>query len=203
MNRRIILMAVVAAVACDGPSPAPGTSELGAQQPNHADPHAGMAAVQSAPENRGVVLETMDAGGYTYARLSMVDGEIWAAGPVTALAVGDTVGLVGPMPMGRFTSTSLDRTFEDITFVGRFTTASAPLPQNRGRVIQAMDAGGYTYVEVETEAGTLWLAAPLTQVAEGDAVAWLDGNVMTDFTSRTLERTFPTILFVGGITVLE
>ena len=47
---------------------------------------------------RGTVLETMDSGGYTYARLDTVEGEVWAAAPITPLEVGDRVTFTGQMP---------------------------------------------------------------------------------------------------------
>ena len=43
------------------------------------------------------VLETMDAGGYTYVRVKAEDGgEIWAAGPRTAVKVGEFIAKPPP-----------------------------------------------------------------------------------------------------------
>ena len=39
----------------------------------------------------GTVLETMNSGRYTYARIGAENAEIWVAGPMTKLAIGDTV----------------------------------------------------------------------------------------------------------------
>jgi hypothetical protein len=64
----------------------------------------------------GEVLETFDSGGYTYVRLQTADGELWAAGPVSEVAVGDEVSLVGAMVMKDFEASSLDRTFDEIWF---------------------------------------------------------------------------------------
>ena len=66
----------------------------------------------------GVVLETMDVPGYTYARLKTDQGETWAAAPQTKTAVGDTVVLTDPMLMKSYVSKSLNRTFDAITFAG-------------------------------------------------------------------------------------
>lgn len=74
----------------------------------------------------GVVLETMDAGRYTYVRLQSGDREVWAAGLQTPVAVGDTVELVGLMPMANFESATLKRTFEEILFVSEIRVEGAP-----------------------------------------------------------------------------
>ena len=63
------------------------------------------------------ILETMDSGGYTYVRLQTDDGEIWAAGPITPVAVGDTIVTGDGMVMNDFHSQSLDRTFDTILFL--------------------------------------------------------------------------------------
>jgi len=72
----------------------------------------------------GQVVETMDAGSYTYVRVKTASGEVWAAGPQTAVAVGDVVGFGKGAPMTNFHSPSLDRTFESIEFVGAITVLS-------------------------------------------------------------------------------
>jgi hypothetical protein len=66
----------------------------------------------------GPVLETMDAGGYTYALLQTTAGEIWAAGPTTRLEVGQVIELKDAFPMEGFESAALGRTFETIYFCG-------------------------------------------------------------------------------------
>ncbi|HSM04360.1 MAG TPA: hypothetical protein VK858_07050 [Longimicrobiales bacterium] len=79
----------------------------------------GTAAVpEDAPT--GTVRETIQSGGYTYARLEVEGEEVWSAGPVTDLEEGDRVALVGVMGMEGFRATSLDRTFDRILFVSRF-----------------------------------------------------------------------------------
>jgi hypothetical protein len=145
----------------------------------------------------------MDSGGYTYARVAVGEDEMWAAGPQTPLAVGDTVSLSGPMPMSNFTSNTLNRTFEVILFVDAFTPGAPPAqaPGRQGTVIQAIDAAGYTYLEVDVDGASLWLAGPQTAVAEGDVVTWVDEMPMRGFTSTTLDRTFEEIIFVGKVVV--
>ena len=77
-----------------------------------------LAACGAAEEMAGAkVLETMDSGGYTYVRLETDDGEIWAAGPTTTVAVGDRIVLGDGMVMNDFHSQTLDRTFDSILFL--------------------------------------------------------------------------------------
>ena len=94
--------------------------------------HPGGAAVSPAPAHTvqpagtsGTVLETMDAGGYTYVRLQTGAATVWAAGPQTAVKVGQNVRLVGGMPMQNFQSKTLNRTFDTILFVTEIVTSSA------------------------------------------------------------------------------
>ncbi len=67
---------------------------------------------------RGTVKETMASGGYTYVLLATEQGEVWAAARQLTVAAGDEVELAGLMPMRNFKSPTLDRTFEEIQFVG-------------------------------------------------------------------------------------
>ena len=146
-----------------------------------------------------VVMETMDAGGYTYALVELDGKELWVAGPVTPLMVGETVTLVDTMFMGSFASKALDRTFDDLTFVMSFRGTEASPTQPAGTAVQVIAAGGYTYVEVETEQGTFWLAGPETEITEGTVVQWKGPMLMRDFHSSSLDRTFSEIMFVDSI----
>ncbi len=78
-------------------------------------------------------------------------------------------------------------------------TAAAPGGPVTGKVLEAMDAAGYTYLNVETEAGTKWVAVNQTQVEVGEEVTYMDGMVMQNFSSKALDRTFPEIVFSGGL----
>jgi hypothetical protein len=72
----------------------------------------------------GSVMETMDAGGYTYVRVECEGQEVWAAGPQTPTVVGDEVTLSLGMPMAPFHSRSLNRTFDRVYFVSSFHSGS-------------------------------------------------------------------------------
>jgi len=66
----------------------------------------------------GKVVETMDAGAYTYVRVAAGGEEIWAASNRFAVAVGEQVVVPLDMPMENFHSDTLDRTFPVIYFAG-------------------------------------------------------------------------------------
>lgn len=64
-----------------------------------------------------------------------------------------------------------------------------------------MDAGGYTYVLVDTSTNKLWAAATKFQVKKGDSVTVPDSMPMANFESKSLNRTFPVIYFASSIAV--
>ena len=84
------------------------------------------------------------------------------------------------------------------------THASAgTLPANpgtlTGEIVETMNAAGYTYVLLNTDSGKIWAAATETSVKVGQRVSVSAGELMTDFSSKSLNRTFDKIYFVSGI----
>ncbi len=74
----------------------------------------------------------------------------------------------------------------------------------RGTVREAMNAGGYTYMRIETAGGgSSWAATMEMPLAVGDEVQVEGGNEMVDFHSRSLNRTFPQITFASGVRVVN
>jgi len=78
---------------------------------------------------------------------------------------------------------------------------TAPAAGKSGKVIETMNAGGYTYVQVDTGSEKLWAAAPEFKVKVGDAVAVPQGMPMANYESKTLKRTFDVVYFVDAIMV--
>jgi len=68
-----------------------------------------------------------------------------------------------------------------------------------GKVVETMNAGGYTYVCVEKTGKKTWVAVPQMKVSVGSDMAFQPGAVMSNFTSKTLNRTFDSIVFSGGL----
>ena len=87
------------------------------------------------------VEETMNSGGYTYARVKKDGKSFWIAAPETEIEKGDTVSFYEQMMMEQFTSATLDRTFDRILFVSALSKgdsmpkAAAPLPNTRAPVM--------------------------------------------------------------------
>jgi len=206
--RGVTLLAGLLAAACAPGDPQPGTGAEAATTPTAGLPEGhpaigGMGASGTAVT--GVVKETMAGGGYTFALLDLGDREIWVAGPETELGLGEALALPDTMNMGQFTAPSIERTFEVLYFTTSFGTQAPPEVANmefQGTVKETMNAAGYTYALVEADGNTIWLAAPETTVAVGQAVAWSGGMAMKDFHSGTLDRTFEQIYFVEAITVV-
>lgn len=69
----------------------------------------------------------------------------------------------------------------------------------QGKVLETMDAAGYTYINVETDSGSKWIAVNQAAVEIGEEVSYIDGMVMKNFFSKSLDRTFPEIVFSGGL----
>jgi hypothetical protein len=76
----------------------------------------------------------------------------------------------------------------------------ARLPQ-KAKVLSTIDAAQYTYLEVTRNKKTLWLAAAAVAAKKGDVVRFDDGMVMTNFHSKTLNRTFPSVTFVNRLVI--
>lgn len=69
----------------------------------------------------------------------------------------------------------------------------------QGKVIETMNARGYTYMMLSVNDQQVWVAIPETAVQKGDIVNYKDGVVMENFTSDTLGETFKTIIFSNGL----
>ena len=68
-----------------------------------------------------------------------------------------------------------------------------------GKVLETMDSGGYTYLQVDTGKAQQWVAIPQAKVKVGDDVSYHDGVVMPNFTSKSLNRTFDSVVFSTGL----
>jgi hypothetical protein len=66
----------------------------------------------------GKVVETMNAGNYTYVLLDTGSAKLWAAAPQFAVKAGDTVAIANATPMPKFHSKTLNRNFDVVYFTG-------------------------------------------------------------------------------------
>jgi len=74
-------------------------------------------------------------------------------------------------------------------------------PGKTGKVIETMDAAGYTYIQVDTGTETFWAAAPQFAVKVDDDVVVPEGMPMPDYHSKTLDRKFDMVYFVPAVLV--
>lgn len=69
----------------------------------------------------------------------------------------------------------------------------------RGTVLETMNSGGYTYLQLDRKGQKEWYAVPESLVRVGDEIQLMPGMQMGSYTSPTLKRTFETIVFSPGI----
>jgi tetratricopeptide (TPR) repeat protein len=87
--------------------------------------------------------------------------------------------------------------------VGSNTIESRPGPEHQGKVVETMDSGGYTYIQIEESGNKFWVAVIQTKVKVGDVVAFPDIPSMFDFMSKDLNRTFDEIKFAADIRIVS
>jgi hypothetical protein len=222
------------------------TTQKAAEPMVKTPPPLTQATQEPAPQIlAGKVVETMNSGGYTYVHLEKDGKKTWVAVPPMEVKVGQEIKLRPGMDMGKFTSNTLKRTFDDIVFSSGPETDTAPqapanapkadqnakLPEGHpaigqqakidaisqsmpaghkmmggkeaegtisGKIVETMDGGGYTYVCLEKGGKKTWAAIPTTHVAVGEELQLAAGTAMTNFSSKTLNRTFDSIIFSSG-----
>lgn len=93
-----------------------------------------------------------------------------------------------------FLATLLSLLFFSVSYAQQITK----LPNDEGIVVTVLDTTGYTYMELENGNRHFWIAAPTTKVKVGDHIRFVESMTMTNFSSKTLDRTFPRIIFVSA-----
>jgi hypothetical protein len=92
--------------------------------------------------------------------------------------------------------------FKLTIFAGLFLGYVAALPAaetKAGTVLETFDAAGYTYLKLDVQGQETWLATRPLTVSAGDKVEYSGGNEMTNFYSKSLDRTFDSILFADSV----
>lgn len=88
-----------------------------------------------------------------------------------------------------------------ILLVAPFVSAAdSPVPPTTptvvtGEILENQDASGYTYIRLKTKDGETWAAISKTTVKQGSKVTIENVMVMNNFESKSLKKTFNTILF--------
>lgn len=174
-----------------------------------AAPEAQVIEAEDLNNRKGTVVEFSQVSGYTYALVENNDGQQWFAGPTAELEAGQTVYWNQGAVMNSFNSKALGKTFESITFIDRYLTSPSMMTAVKakavvssapgGEVISVQEAIGYIYLEIQTETGIVWVAAPTADIKAGDQVEWSGASLMRNFSSKTLDRSFSEIYFVAGV----
>lgn len=73
---------------------------------------------------------------------------------------------------------------------------------HEGKVVSLIHANEYTYIEVSSANATRWLAAPQTALKTGNLIRYEEGSTMTNFYSKMLKRTFPSVMFIGQLAIV-
>ena len=184
---------------------------------------AAPAAPARSAQNVGKVLQIQNGGGYSYAEVETASGmKVWIAGSQLELKPGAAVEWGDFAVMRNFNAKSLNRTFPEILFVNRWgpvgaATVATPAhgtfpqppapgvagPSDSGVVKSVAVAGGYSYIEIDRGGKTVWVAAAETPMKAGDKVQWQGGTEMSNFTAKSLGRTFDKITFASGVNVVK
>ncbi len=69
----------------------------------------------------------------------------------------------------------------------------------KGKVVETMNSGGYTYALLDRNGVKTWVAIPETKIKVGEVVTFQPGAEILNFRSRTLNREFKRIIFSGGL----
>lgn len=204
-----------AASACSSDQSAPAAIAPLAQ--------SAMGAPAAAAANSGKVLQVQNGGGYTYAEVRTSTGkQVWIAGAQLDIKPGATVQWGDYAVMRNFEAKSLKRTFAEILFVNSWGAAGAaavatgphgdfprpPAPgaapvSDSGVLKSVVNGGGYSYLEVDRGGKTVWVAAMQTPMKPGDKVQWQGDTEMSNFTAKSIGRTFDKIIFASGVSVVK
>ncbi|MCB0731192.1 MAG: DNA-binding protein [Ignavibacteriae bacterium] len=79
------------------------------------------------------------------------------------------------------------------------TKKEMPEGTRKIEVVEHMNGGGYTFIKGNENGNEIWLAVREMPVENGDVYYFKDAMVMSNFESKSLNRTFESILFVGDI----
>ncbi len=73
----------------------------------------------------------------------------------------------------------------------------------KATVVSTIDIPQFTYLEGTQDNQTRWLAASTIAAKKGDVIQFDNGATMSDFNSKALDRTFPSITFVNRASIVK
>ena len=86
-------------------------------------------------------------------------------------------------------------------------TKQAPMkqpegPAAQGKVLETSSAAGYTYMLLEAGGKKHWVAGTQVKAKVGDVVSYITNVTMQNFTSKTMNKTFDSIIFASSVSVV-
>ena len=91
-----------------------------------------------------------------------------------------------------FTFISCEKEKEEV----QNSTEQLPAGFHKVKIIEALDASNYTYINVEENGKQFWIAVNQMEVKRGETLYFSKSMEMKNFRSETLNRTFEPVLFV-------
>ncbi|MDR2195132.1 MAG: hypothetical protein LBE50_00820 [Gallionellaceae bacterium] len=70
---------------------------------------------------------------------------------------------------------------------------------NTAKILEVIDAPPYSYLHVSDDRGTFWLAGMQGKFTKGATVKYSSGIEMKGFHSKTLDRTFDSVVFIDAV----
>lgn len=78
------------------------------------------------------------------------------------------------------------------------------VPTKTGKVLQVLDGGQNVYMEVQHDDGKkVWVAAIPIKVAKGDKIKYVDSPALPNFPSKSLNRTFESLVLTQAAEVVK
>jgi len=76
-------------------------------------------------------------------------------------------------------------------------------PIEQGKVVELTSAAGYTYLLLKSGEHAFWVAGTQVNAKVGDVVSYIKNVEMHNFTSRSINKTFESIIFASMVKVVE
>jgi len=130
----------------------------------------------------------------------VVDGQVYLLGGSTRYKYMPNVWRASFNSAGDIGYYGTKQAFAQFSSSKRAAQAVGKLP-NSGIVLERIKTDGYTYLRVSTAGKIIWLAAPELKVELNQKIHFSEGVYMSNFRSKTLNRNFAAILFVGSVAV--
>lgn len=149
MPRYLAVLLAVSTAACGSSQPSastastPAASATATTAPPDAPPAGSPAspAPGSGDTVSGVVAETINSGGYTYARLTGASGDTWIAATEMPLEKGANVAAGVSVVMDNFHSRTLNRDFPKVAFVTDLRVNGVAVASNEETAAVASEIG--------------------------------------------------------------